>query len=255
MFTANLCRFVTCSDTFFFFFFFRKIHWNQHREIFFACRYQMYKCVFYFNATYPDWGFFFFFFCGLPFHLGLFLFGCHCARLVTEKVQFAACPQKGWAKRIWLMRTPSLYIHDYFLESIRETWLIQMVALIEVLSVSAVDFPSFIFQYSSPFLLFYVDLIFVLPIFPRPLSLNRPCSSFILERFNWLDVTDYIRSAPLNSVWVVWERGVWPPVNWRWEVARLWLSSIMDPHENGLMVIWSPVAWRSPRQLSARSSI
>lgn len=43
------------------------------------------------------------------------------------------------------MHIPSLYIHDYFLESIRMTWLIQVEVLIEVLSVYAADFPSFIF--------------------------------------------------------------------------------------------------------------
>lgn len=47
------------------------------------------------------------------------------------------------------MHIPSLYIHDYFLESIRMTWLIQVEVLIEVLSVYAADFPSFIYFFST----------------------------------------------------------------------------------------------------------
>lgn len=84
-----------------------------------------------------------------------------CARLVPEKVQFAVCPQRGGGKRIWLMHIPSLYIHDYFLESIRKTWLIQVGVLIEVRAVSAVDFPSFIFQILLPLfsIFFSVGLI------------------------------------------------------------------------------------------------
>lgn len=96
--------------------------------------------------------------------LSISLWLCRCARLVAEKVQFSVCPQRGGGKRIWLMHISSLYIHDYFPESIRKTWLIQVEVLIEVLSVSAVDFPSFIFQYSSPSLSFSVGLISVLPI-------------------------------------------------------------------------------------------
>lgn len=98
--------------------------------------------------------------------LSISLWLCHCARLVTEKVQCSVCPQRGGGKRIWWMHIASLYIHDYFLESIRKTWLIQVEVLIEVLSVSAVDFPSFIFQYTPPLpsLSFSVGLISVLPI-------------------------------------------------------------------------------------------
>lgn len=143
----------------------------------------------------------------LSFHLSIFLWLYHCARLVTEKVKISLCPQSGGGKRIWLMHIPSLCIQHYIPESVRTTWLIQVEVLIEVLPFLAADFPSFIFQHSSPssfsvgpisvFLLF--SLFFNPPHFP----------------FNWLDVTDYIHSAPLSR----WKWGFWPCVNWWWEMV------------------------------------
>lgn len=68
--------------------------------------------------------------------------GHHLSPFMPSHLNFSVLTKKVGVKRIWLMHISSLYIHDYFLESIRQTWLIQVVILIEVLSVSAADFPS-----------------------------------------------------------------------------------------------------------------
>ena len=73
--------------------------------------------------------------------------------------------------------------------------------------------------------------------FPSLCSLTPPCSPFILECSNWSDVTDYIHSAPLSWAWLCESEGFWPIVNWWWETAWLWLSSIMDPEGNGVVMI------------------
>lgn len=117
--------------------------------------------------------------------ISIFLWLYHCARLVTEKVKISQCLQSGGGKRIWLMHIPSLCIQHYILESVRKTWLIQVEVLIEVLSFLAADFPSFIFQYSSPSLSFSVGPISV-PLFSH-CSLTPPHFPFILSAsIDWM---------------------------------------------------------------------
>lgn len=65
-------------------------------------------------------------------------------------------------------------------------------------------------------------------VFPSLGPITPPCSPFILEYFNWLDVTDYIHSDPLNSVWLQESEGSDPLLRWGRAMVRLWLSSIMD---------------------------
>lgn len=134
------------------------------------------------------------------------------------------------------MHISSLYIHDYFLESIRRTWLIQMVVLIEVLSVSTVDFPAFISQCSSSSLSFYVDLILT-SLSPSVSSVNLSCSPFYSRV---LQLIGCDRLYPFSSTWltlVVREWRFWPFVSLWWEVAWLLLSSIIDPEENVSMIV------------------
>lgn len=94
--------------------------------------------------------------------------------------------ESGWrAKRIWLMLSASLYIHDYFLESNRQTWLIQMVSLIRVSAVNVpLSLPLFFTGISS--------LSFSSP----PGCVYKP-PPLLFYPFNWLDVTDYI-----HRVWL-----------------------------------------------------
>lgn len=150
------------------------------------------------------------------------------------------------------MHISSLYIHDYFLESIRKTWLIQVEVLIEVLSVAAVDFPSFIFQYSSPSLSFSVSLIPVLPIF-FTLFFNHTLLSFWSASIDWMWQIISIRLHLAQSGCM------------RVRVLTLYELVMRD----GLVVTviyygsggkwccddFSPVAARTPACLSVRSSL
>lgn len=97
----------------------KKMYWNRLKKIFLpAGAARCINAYFIFNGA--VWTFFDIILIYLfpdSFHVGLFLLGCHCARLVRENVQFAACPQKrvgGWggAKRIWLMRSV-LFIYSW----------------------------------------------------------------------------------------------------------------------------------------------
>lgn len=127
-----------------------------------------------------------------------------------------------WAKRIWLMRSASLYIHDYFLESIRETWLIQTVSLIGVLAISAVDFPLSLSY-------FYGDLIFVLPVSSPAASLNRHRSSFIPGALliDWMWQIMSIQLHLSSVLWLRWQSRIWLLVIRQWE--------FLPSHQNVLM--------------------
>lgn len=162
---------------------------------------------------------------------------CHSVRLVSEKVQFAASPQRRGGKRIWLMHVPCLYIHGHFLESIRKTWLIQVEVLIEVLS--AVDFPFYI-QHPSPRLSPH-RVGSLSSLFPSPCSLTPPCSPFIRPCFRWWDVRDSIHWAALSRVSFYESEGSDPL--WTGDEGWSALSSIMDPEGNGVVMIL--VQWSS----------
>lgn len=105
------------------------------------------------------------------------------------RVNLPCAHQKGWGEMIWVMHITSLCIHDYFLESIRPIWLIQVVALIKGLSVSPVSFLN------PTCLSFSLDLISILLV---------PLSQTVLYSFpnSVLHLVEGDRSCPLSSTWL-----------------------------------------------------
>lgn len=233
VFTANLSRFIDTRRC-------RigkkkKMHWNLNKKIFQPAGAAVCMNVYFiFNGT--VWAFFFIYFYIFISFPALFSSGtvppwlslcqisegeCSICRMPTKKRDGMRGGGR-WAKRIWLMRSASLYIHDYFLESIRETWLIQTVSLIGVLAVSAVDFPLSLAY-------FYGDLIFVLPVSSPAASLNRHRSSFIPGALliDWMWQIMSIQLHLSSVLWLRWQSRIWLLVIRRWE--------FLPSHQNVLM--------------------
>lgn len=98
--------------------------------------------------------------------------------------------QNGWGEMIWLMPIASLSIHDYFLESIRLIWLIQVVALIKGLPLSL----HFHFSIALAFHFLWIrSLSSLLP------SVRLSCTHFTTACFSWLEETDHTHLDPPSS--------------------------------------------------------
>lgn len=106
------------------------------------------------------------------------------------RLHFRRAHQNGWCEMIWLMHIASLSIHDYFLESIRLIWLIQVVALIKGLPL------SLHFHFSIALAFHFLWIRSLSSLFP---SVRLSCTHFTTACFSWLEETDHTHLDPPSS--------------------------------------------------------